>query len=961
MGPIPPARRRVIVPRAPSPRMRRESARVGPLVRPGDTGQRDGILKRKVSLDHAAPTSRGSAPRVTEPSSEVLELFFDTGVIFHEVALPAPLPDLVSGFIVVKGEDERAGFSVRRAEPGEEPDVEISAVEHLPELVNRWLPCPYQLSCLHCAQVFLTFGDRPGQVRALLAIDTHEVQGSGGKHLDAGLDSGRPFRPLEKNELGSFLDHSVTRNFMRELGKRGIDRAPFKLAALLETLAPLLPRMRFSRVSEHAAVPVSLVLDLGNSRSSAVLVEAHANGVTSVPLELRDSANPFSTTEDSFSSRITFLPTAFDDTEHDVAVGSCFALPSITRLGREALDRSLETPHRYQCSLSGPKRYLWDEKPSDERWHFALKQGEGFRSVSGRLLKHLDDHGDGLRLRDDGPATPADPRYATRAMMLFAIVEVLQQAYAQINSVRYRTFQGREGLPRVLRHLILTYPSAMRREELDVYEALVRNAVVLTCHYLGIPPEDRPNFNREVGGFDRFLVTDEAMAAQMVYVYQEIVDSFSGSMEELVRIFGRDDKTLRIASVDIGGGTSDVMIAEYRDLMPGSGTALSVRKLFQDGIGIAGDDVCKAIVEDIVLEQVLAQLPSSKARRELAQLLDEGDAGHGAEWRTLKAKLVPYFWLPLARCYWALAEGFEIPAHNPERHYSMNDIWRIFDRPLPSGTILSEVDRFLGKNVPGWPGLNNLVFRFELEEVERSIARVLREPLRKYADILAQFDVDLLVLAGRTSKLKTVRALFVSEMPVTPPRIKTMADYRVGEWYPSKWQKNGRIRDPKSTVAAGAAVLHLASRNVLPGLLLEGLEELEQRPIYGLYQNSEPHIARVNELFREGKTSPAFLYTRGMTIGFRNVDSQEMDGSPLFEVLPATAQIERALLEDRVKIKFRLRDEGHIEIAEVESQRDAYSFSPADFRLRLKTATVDKYWLDTGVLAPHYRFVEEES
>lgn len=912
-------------------------------------------MKRKVSLDHAGPASR-TPSRVAEPSTEVLELFFDTGVIFHEVKLP-PLPDVVSGFIVVKGDDERAGFSVRRAEVGEEPDVEISALEHLPELINRWLPCPYQLSCLHCVQIHLSLGER-GQVRALLAVDTMESEGSRGRHLDATADGGRPFRPLEKNELGAFLDQANTRKFMLELGKKGIDRAPFKLAALLETLAPLLPRLKLSRVSEHQSVPVSLVLDLGNSRSSAVLVEAQATGVTSVPLELRESQNPFRTTEESFGSNITFLPSAFDESEHDVAVGGSFQLPSLVRLGREALDRALETPHRYACTLSGPKRYLWDEKASDERWHFAIKQGSGYRSVSGRLLKHLFDLGDGLTLREDGPATPADPRYAPRAMMLFAIVEVLQQAYAQINSVPYRRFQGREGLPRVLRHLVLTYPSAMRREELEVYETLVKNAVILTAHYLGIAPEDRPNYDAATGSFSRFLVVDEALAAQMVYVYQEIVHSFSGSMEELVRIYGREDQTIRIASIDIGGGTSDVMIAEYRDQMPGTGTALTVKKLFQDGIAIAGDDVCRAIVEDIVIEQVLAQLPNAKARRELAQLLIEGDAGHGAEWRTLKAKLVPYFWLPLARCFWALAEGFEIPGHNAERLYSVADIWRLFERPLPSDAVLGEVDRFLGRTVPGWPGLSNLAFRFEAAEVTRAIERVLREPLRKYADILAQFDVDLLVLAGRTSKLKPVRSLFVSEMPVSPSRIKTMGEYRVGDWYPSKWRKDGRIADPKSCVAAGAAILHLASRNVLPGLLLEGLEEVRQQPIYGLYQSSEPHIARINELFREGNLSPSFLYSRGMMVGFRNVDSQEMDGSPLFEVLPASPRVEQALLEDRVKIRFRVKDE-HIEIAEVESQRDAHPFSPADFRLRLKTAVADRYWLDTGVLSVHYRHHDE--
>lgn len=918
------------------------------------------MIRRKLSLDSTGGAARSTSDNRVEPSNEVLELFFDTGVVFHEVVLPSPLPDLVSGFKVVQGGDERTGHSVRRVVAGEEPDVEISALEHLPELSSRWLPLPYQLSCLHCVQMYLQPGDRAGSARALLAIDTSAGAQSGGRHLDPTIDAGRPFAPLERNELGGFLDHAVTRNFIRELGRKGIERAPFKLAALLETLAPLMPRLRFANLADHPAVPVSLVLDLGNSRSSAVLVEAHASGVTSVPLSVRDASNPFRVEEDTFGSRITFLPNAFDDAQLDVAVGSSFALPSLTRLGREALDRALETPHRYLCSLSTPKRYLWDDEPTHERWYFARKQGDEHRPISGRLLKHLPDHGDALVVRDDGPSTPADPRYAPRAMMLFALVEILQQAYAQISSVPYRTFQGREGMPRVLRHLVLTYPSAIRPEELAVYETLVRNAVLLACHYLGIRPEDRPNWNAQTGNFDRFLVVDEALAAQMVYVYQEIVHAYGGSMEELVKVYGQDGKTLRVASVDIGGGTSDVMIAEYRDLLPGSGTALQITELFQDGISIAGDDVCKAIVEDVVLEQVLAQLPSARSRQRLVQLLIEGDAGLGVEWRTMRAKLVPYFWLPLARCWWALAEGYEIPEHAPEKQYAVADVFRIFSLPPPSPTMLAELDGFLGRQVPGWPGLFNLFFRFDATEVDGCVERVLREPLRKYADILAQFDVDLVVLAGRTSKLKPVRRLFVSEMPVSPPRIKDMADYRVGEWYPSKWRENGRIKDPKSTVAAGASVLHLAKRNVLPGLLLERLDEVEQQPIYGLYQEGEPHLPRVNELFREARTSPAFLYTRGMTIGFRNVDSQEMEGSPLFEVLPANAKVEQALLEDRVKIKFGLLDNGQIEIAEVTSQRDTHHFTPTDFRLRLRTAASHRYWLDTGVLSSRYRLFEAE-
>ena len=930
------------------------------------------MVKKKVSLGSTPDVNEGtvpeaiSAPGARAATVDILELFFNTGIILHEVALPRGLPDVVSSFVVMKqggdGAAPGAAISVRRAHGGEEPDVEISAVDHLSELSGRWLPIPYQLSCPFCVQVYLapTAG---GGARAVLAIDTLEAPGTQGRHLDGAYDEGRPFRALDKNEVGQFFEHAETRELVRRLERAGMEKAVFKLAALMETLAPHLPKIRFSRLENSQPIPVSLVLDLGNSRSTALLVEGRGEGVFGVPLEVRSLGNPLATSQEAFDSRITFMPSPWDKTVFPVATGDSFQWPSIARMGREALDRALETPHRYQTTLSGPKRYLWDDRQTDERWFFASKIGQvapatpggtgsggEHRPVFGRILKYIPEESGGTFLREDGPQTPADPRYAPRSMMLFALIEVLCQAYSQINSAEYRMFQGKEGNPRVLRHLVLTYPSAMREEERRIYDVLVRNAVQLACGILNIRRELQPNWNAQTQQFDSFLFADEALAAQMVFVYQEVQGTFAGSMEELVSVYGHEAKTLRVASVDIGGGTTDVMIAEYEDKLPGTGTSLSIKKLFQDGVSIAGDEVCRAIIEDVVFPQILHQLPTQQAKNKFLHLFGEGDAGHGSAWRTLRARLVPYLWLPLARCYWAVAEGFTLPNHTPDRHYMVSTIFETFGLPAASPAILSEGNKFLEHEVEGFPGFENLFFRFNAPDVEKAIERVLREPLRRYADILAQFDVDLLVLAGRTSAIPCIKRLFLSEMPVSPPRIRSMAKYKVGEWYPSKWKDQGLIRDPKSTVTAGAAVLHLASRNKLPGFLIDDTVEAEQKPIYGLYQDAEPHIARTNELFPNGaQESSPFVYTHGMRIGFRNVDSQEMEGSPLLEVRPANPDVESALLEDRVAIRFGRGRDGTIQISNVQSQRNTFQFDASDFTLSLKTAAFDRYWLDTGV------------
>lgn len=924
------------------------------------------MVKRKVSLDGEGGSRAGTLTEDAAPTTEVVELFFNSGIVFHELSLPNGLPDVVASFMMMQAPQTAPGteaWSVRRAQPGEDPDVEISSVDALSELQNQWLPVPTQLSCPFAVQVYLTHDG--SKVRALLALDTLERTGSKGRALDAALDEGRPFRALDKNEIAGFLDLPEARDFVRRLERKGIDRALFKLAALLDVLGPRVPKLHFTRISSRVPVPVSLVLDFGNSRSSALLVEARDKGMFALPLVMRNLGSPFSVDEECFDSRITFLPSPFDKAVATVATGDGFAWPSVARLGREALDRALETPHRYACSLSGPKRYLWDHRQTEDRWFYAERQGTEYRTVFGKLLKYLPEESGGLYLREDGPQTPVDPRYAPRTMMLFAIVEILCQAFAQIGSPAYRHFQGKEANPRVLKSLVLTYPSAMRKEERHVYDALVRNAVVLACHLLNVAPEHRPNVMAD-GNFESFLLTDEALAAQMVYVYQEASQTFSGSMEELIQIYGRKQGHLRIASVDIGGGTSDVMIAEYEDKLPGAGTALRIKKLFQDGINVAGDEVCRAIVSELVFDQVLAQLPSPEARARMEHLFSEGDAGFGSSWRTLRGKLVPYFWMPLARCYWSLAEGNAPVGHSPEKSYFVPEVFELFQVAATETTVLAEADAFLTQAVPGFPGLMNLFLKLDRASVEKTIVRVLREPLRRYADILAQFDVDLVLLAGRSARLPCVRDLFVAEMPVAPPRIKTMANFRVGEWYPSKWKDQGRIKDPKSTVTAGAAILHLASRNLLPGFLIDVIEDPKETPIYGLYQDAEPHIARENELFpdtpetsqapRGSRKSKPFAYTSGMRIGFRNVASQEMDGAPLFEVRPQTPEVEAALLEDRVLLEFQKMPDGQIGIVSVTSQRGAYQFEPTDFYLALKTIAQDRYWIDTGVFAEKTRY-----
>ncbi|RYZ61051.1 MAG: hypothetical protein EOP08_14000, partial [Proteobacteria bacterium] len=151
-----------------------------------------------------------------------------SGIVFHELA--AVPPDFVSSFVLMT---EGGASSVRRAQPGEEAAVDISALDHVAEFAGRWIPVPYQLSTGHAVQMQLKAAPG-GTFRILLAIDT--ATGVAGVHgpgdlLDEHLDAHRPYRPLSRDELGPFFDHPRTREYVERLGKLGIDRALFKLFA----------------------------------------------------------------------------------------------------------------------------------------------------------------------------------------------------------------------------------------------------------------------------------------------------------------------------------------------------------------------------------------------------------------------------------------------------------------------------------------------------------------------------------------------------------------------------------------------------------------------------------------------------------------------------------------------------------------------------------------------------------
>ena len=155
---------------------------------------------------------------------------------------------------------------------------------------------------------------------------------------------------------------------------------------------------------------------------------------------------------------------------------------SMVRLGREADDmiQVMRAEGDIRTGLSSPKRYLWADDASwleGANWYMAdpadrCRTGTYAATLRGPFLRFIHEDDRDFLLEHDEPKesefaaeAPLKPRHAPRAMMTAALYEMLCQAYSYVNSPAYRNKSGDAGRTREIRTLTLSYPSGMIHEE----------------------------------------------------------------------------------------------------------------------------------------------------------------------------------------------------------------------------------------------------------------------------------------------------------------------------------------------------------------------------------------------------------------------------------------------------------------------------------------------------------------
>lgn len=257
-----------------------------------------------------------------------------------------------------------------------------------------------------------------------------------------------------------------------------------------------------------------------------------------------------------------------------------------------------------------------------------------------------------FRMPDDslGDMQAEGSSYSRRSLMTMVMIEILQQAMMQINSYQYRditTGRGKEDRKRVIENIIVTCPTAMSQEEQIILRRCAHDAMIAIKRsadpevlYTDYVPEQWEGLVSVVPSEADLRITkqemlgqkvewgfDEATCCQMVYLYSEIVGKYLGNSKKFIELKGHvrpefvengyEKSSLTIGSIDIGAGTTDLMICSYQYDQQGQSSTLTPVPLFWDSFNLAGDDLLREIVYRVVLCDRRRPIALSRHRQHL--------------------------------------------------------------------------------------------------------------------------------------------------------------------------------------------------------------------------------------------------------------------------------------------------------------------------------------------------------
>ena len=689
--------------------------------------------------------------------------------------------------------------------------------------------------------------------------------------------------------------------------------------------ANVLPKITLFSNQNIAYQNVDLVVDIGNSRTCAILFD-NGDFTKSSPLELQDFTVPVDEEKinkhrDSFDMRLAFREADLGG-NLGLINSRQFVYPSMIRLGKEANDLihksvNLNTGAEKTTTFSSPKRFLWDTKLQKQEWEFIKLEGEN--------AKPIYIHGISEQLNSDGSLNiegqgGISTKYSRKALMTFAFLEILAQAKMQINSYDQRKHWGNESTPRKIGRIIVTCPTAMSRIEQIALRKCAEDAAIMLDRffentYSKIIEENKirnrvqiiPSAKKLSAKEERTeWIYDEATAAQFVFLYAEIKERYKKNVKDYFEFYGKvrtdlgdyNKKSLTVGSVDIGAGTTDVMIASYKYEDSAGQCTLTPVPLFWESFYKAGDDLLKSLIQTLVIEgnysPIVKKIRSNgKNPVEFLQPFLGTDVGVSSRNRQLRSDFNLQVSVPLVSYF------LELLNENKEESkiLSYSDI---FGDNQPTQVVLNHFKSHFGFE------FESLQWQYERKIISAIVEKTFETLIGKISSLFSYYSCDIVLLSGRPTSLKPLSDLFLKHYAISPNRLKSMNDYRVGRWYPEDKRYpfidgNGKFINPKSIITTGAMIGQIAENGGLNGFSLN-LSELKKRilPTTNFFGKLSENL-EFTETIISKETNRAVIEITALPfrIGVRQLNVSAYPSRPFY-----TIDFNDYKIEDRVRGRF---------------------------------------------------------
>lgn len=756
---------------------------------------------------------------------------------------------------------------------------------------------------------------------------------------------------------------------------------------LIDTLEKMNAFPEIALLKGENIIETGLVLDIGNSRTCGLVVEtSNPKSSTSFDftsarkLSVRDLSNPNKTYCEPFEMQVAFAQEKFGNEAANL-IDDSFNWPSLVRVGPEAIRlTSIFESENSQASLSSPKRYLWDHEESTMPWIKVDKDSlMGYttalsvkESALFGIAEHITSKGKVIR-KTSQVLQASESNFSRSSLMTFSLFELICQALSQINNVEFRKDAGNSSFKRRLKQIVITCPTAMTYKEQSYLKKSLEDAVFLAQKYYDteLLAENVEIYPSSVGfSFDeeeeRVWKYDEATCSQIAFLYGELVDKFKGNHELFFKYKGKKRKgsleenkeSVTIASIDIGGGTTDLMICNYQPDSESEIPYIKPKPLFWEGFNIAGDDIIKRIIEYVILPEIeknIRELGGINIEEGMNYLFGPNLGNQSATHRIFRKQ----FANQVANCCAYAALNHVTNSEHVNAKKTIGDIFKDFSKP--KNNLIPYIEKTI-KTQCGLEEFNfyDILIDFDTLKINYAISDILKPVVEQMTKLVSVFDCDILLLTGKPSNLPVIRDLFSKTMVVSPDKIISLGDYKIGTWFPFA-NSVGDVKDPKTTVIVGALISLLSSINRLSDFRID-LTELNNidstANIIGVMDNNYASIPNDKVIFDENSMEGEFkFYGAPITIGMRQLASEDWISSPLYVFDFSNDELREKISKEEFEYPFTItinrdgenKEELLIEDIVVTDKNGEEVESKGYFKLHFKTLSNDYgYWKDTG-------------